>query len=136
MSDKARVPLINPALLVSASAVAILSTDLYTPSLPHLQSFFATDAATRRFGRAAAVFGAVEMGGGALGALAVGLLHDGTAWPLASVMGGATLLAAAVFWLAAPWRESAGLSHDHGPSHDDVVGGSSDEQLDHHTEQH
>jgi DHA1 family bicyclomycin/chloramphenicol resistance-like MFS transporter len=80
-------------------------------------------------GRAAAVFGAVEMGGGALGALAVGLLHDGTAWPLALVMGGATLLAAAIFWLAALWR-GTGLSHD------DVVGDSSDHQLDHQTEQH
>ena len=37
-------------------------------------------------GRTAAVFGAVEMGGGALGALAVGFLHDGTAWPLVVVM--------------------------------------------------
>jgi DHA1 family bicyclomycin/chloramphenicol resistance-like MFS transporter len=80
-------------------------------------------------GRAAAVFGAVEMGGGALGALAVGLLHDGTAWPLALVMGGATLLAAAIFRLAAPWRGP-------GPSQDDVVGDASDEQIDHQTEQH
>jgi DHA1 family bicyclomycin/chloramphenicol resistance-like MFS transporter len=80
-------------------------------------------------GRAAAIFGAVEMGGGALGALAVGLLHDGTAWPLASVMAAAALLAAAIFWLAAPWRGVGG-------SHDDVVGEASDNQLDHQTEQH
>jgi DHA1 family bicyclomycin/chloramphenicol resistance-like MFS transporter len=80
-------------------------------------------------GRAAAIFGAVEMGGGALGALAVGLLHDGTAWPLVVVMGAATIMAAAVFWLAAPWRSAGG-------SHDDVVGDPSDNQLDHQTEQH
>jgi len=80
-------------------------------------------------GRAAAVFGAVEMGGGALGALSVGLLHDGTAWPLATVMAAATLLAAAIFWLAAPWR-GTGLSHD------DAVGDSYDHQIDHQTEQH
>jgi MFS transporter, DHA1 family, multidrug resistance protein len=40
----ARVPLLIPALLVSASFVSILSTDLYTPSLPHLQGVFGTDA--------------------------------------------------------------------------------------------
>jgi DHA1 family bicyclomycin/chloramphenicol resistance-like MFS transporter len=38
------VPVLIPALLVSASFVSILSTDLYTPSLPHLQAVFATDA--------------------------------------------------------------------------------------------
>jgi DHA1 family bicyclomycin/chloramphenicol resistance-like MFS transporter len=40
----APVPVLIPALLVSASFVSILSTDLYTPSLPHLQAVFATDA--------------------------------------------------------------------------------------------
>ena len=40
----ARVPLYIPALLISASAVSILSTDLYTPSLPHLQGYFGADA--------------------------------------------------------------------------------------------
>jgi DHA1 family bicyclomycin/chloramphenicol resistance-like MFS transporter len=39
-----RVPVLIPALLVSASFVSILSTDLYTPSLPHLQGVFETDA--------------------------------------------------------------------------------------------
>lgn len=38
------MPVLIPALLVSASFVSILSTDLYTPSLPHLQAVFATDA--------------------------------------------------------------------------------------------
>ncbi len=40
----ARVPLYIPALLISASAVSILSTDLYTPSLPHLQGTFGAEA--------------------------------------------------------------------------------------------
>ena len=40
----ARVPLYIPALLISASAVSILSTDLYTPSLPHLQGYFGAEA--------------------------------------------------------------------------------------------
>ena len=35
-----------PALLVAASSVSILSTDLYTPSLPHLPAYFGTDAET------------------------------------------------------------------------------------------
>jgi len=38
------VPILIPALLIMASATSILSTDLYTPSLPHLQEVFATDA--------------------------------------------------------------------------------------------
>ena len=40
----AQVPLYIPALLISASAVSILSTDLYTPSLPHLQGYFGAEA--------------------------------------------------------------------------------------------
>ncbi len=42
----AAVPVIVPTLLIAASAVSILSTDMYAPSLPHLASIFATDAAT------------------------------------------------------------------------------------------
>jgi len=40
----ARVPVLIPALLISASFVSILSTDLYTQSLPHLQGVFDTGA--------------------------------------------------------------------------------------------
>jgi DHA1 family bicyclomycin/chloramphenicol resistance-like MFS transporter len=40
------VPLIIPALLISGTATSILSTDLYTPSLPHLPAYFGTDAST------------------------------------------------------------------------------------------
>ena len=40
------VPLIVPAVLVAATATAILSTDLYAPSLPHLPEYFGTSAET------------------------------------------------------------------------------------------
>ncbi|MBT4488722.1 MAG: MFS transporter, partial [Rhodospirillaceae bacterium] len=43
---KAPVPVLIPALLIMASGTSVLSTDLYTPSLPHLQGVFGTDAAT------------------------------------------------------------------------------------------
>jgi DHA1 family bicyclomycin/chloramphenicol resistance-like MFS transporter len=41
---KPPVPVVIPALLIMASGTAVLSTDLYTPSLPHLQEVFDTDA--------------------------------------------------------------------------------------------
>ncbi len=41
---KAPVPVVIPALLIMASATAVLSTDLYTPLLPHLQGVFGADA--------------------------------------------------------------------------------------------
>ena len=39
-------PLIIPVLLVAAASASILSTDLYTPSLPHLTDYFETSAET------------------------------------------------------------------------------------------
>lgn len=45
-SSTATVPLIIPALLVAATSMSILSTDLYTPSLPHLTNYFGTSAET------------------------------------------------------------------------------------------
>ncbi len=39
-------PLIIPVLLVAAASASILSTDLYTPSLPHLTEYFETSAET------------------------------------------------------------------------------------------
>ncbi len=42
---RASVPLFIPTLLILASAVSILATDLYTPSMPHLQDVFDTDEA-------------------------------------------------------------------------------------------
>ena len=41
-----RVPPIVLGVLIMASSASILSTDLYTPSLPHLPAALATDAAT------------------------------------------------------------------------------------------
>ncbi|MDE0942959.1 MAG: multidrug effflux MFS transporter [Alphaproteobacteria bacterium] len=43
-TSKPPVPIYIPALLILASATSILATDLYTPSLPHLQGVFNTDA--------------------------------------------------------------------------------------------
>ncbi len=40
------MPIIIPVLLVAATATSVLSTDLYTPSLPHLPAYFGTDATT------------------------------------------------------------------------------------------
>lgn len=40
------VPRYIPVLLVAVTSVVFLSTDLYTPSLPHLPAYFGTDAAT------------------------------------------------------------------------------------------
>ena len=37
---------IIPTILIAASSISILSTDLYAPSLPHLPAYFGTDAAT------------------------------------------------------------------------------------------
>ncbi|MGE5147174.1 MAG: multidrug effflux MFS transporter [Candidatus Eiseniibacteriota bacterium] len=46
MGRRGTVPRYIPLLLVSVTSVVILSTDLYTPSLPHLPDYFGTDAAT------------------------------------------------------------------------------------------
>jgi DHA1 family bicyclomycin/chloramphenicol resistance-like MFS transporter len=51
-------------------------------------------------GQAAAMLGFVQMAGGALGAQAVGLLHDGTALPLAVVCAGCAALAIAAYFLS------------------------------------
>lgn len=63
----------------------------------------ALDAATGGRGVAAAMIGALEMGGGALGAFMVTLTHDGTAWPLAITVAILALLAG-VIYIAFPAR--------------------------------
>jgi DHA1 family bicyclomycin/chloramphenicol resistance-like MFS transporter len=60
-------------------------------------------------GYTAAFLGAAEMGGGGLGAFLVGVLHDGSAWPIAILVGGASLLAAALYLAARPWRFAAAV---------------------------
>ena len=52
-------------------------------------------------GAAAALLGTIEMGGGAIGALGVGALHDGTSWPMGMVIAGAGLAALFFFQRAA-----------------------------------
>ncbi|MCZ6523023.1 MAG: multidrug effflux MFS transporter [Alphaproteobacteria bacterium] len=64
----------------------------------------AFDVCRAGHGYAAALLGALEMGGGGIGAFLVGLLHDGSARPIAVVLGGASLLAAVLYLTARPWR--------------------------------
>ncbi|MCG8694367.1 MAG: multidrug effflux MFS transporter [Minwuiales bacterium] len=64
----------------------------------------AIDAATGGRGSVAASLGALEIGGAALGAFAVGALHNDTPWPLALTVAGFALGAAAVYLVARPWR--------------------------------
>ena len=64
----------------------------------------ALDTARSARGSAAAMLGALEMGGGAAGAFGVGIFHDGTAWPMAWIVGAAALLAVALFAVSKPWR--------------------------------
>ena len=44
--SRAPVPFVVPLTLMAVSAVSILSTDMYTPSLPHLPGVFETTAET------------------------------------------------------------------------------------------
>ena len=64
------VPLYIPVLLVSVTSVVILSTDLYTPSLPHLPAYFGTDAATVQLTMS------LNLAAFALGQLLLGPLSD------------------------------------------------------------
>jgi DHA1 family bicyclomycin/chloramphenicol resistance-like MFS transporter len=64
----------------------------------------AFDVCRAGHGYAAAMLGALEMGGGGVGAFLVGLLHDGSARPIVIVLGGASLLAVVLYLAARPWR--------------------------------
>ena len=59
-----------PAVLIACMCVSILSTDLYTPSLPHLTRVFGTDAGTVQMTMSANFIGY------ALGPFAIGPLSD------------------------------------------------------------
>lgn len=86
----------GPASLTAAMSIFAVGLGLVFATAP----VRALAASTGRHGLAAAMLGLMEMGGGALGALAVGLLHDGTAWPMAWVLGACTALALAAYcWL-------------------------------------
>ena len=71
----------------------------------------AFDVSRQGHGYAAALIGAVEMGLGGLGAFLVGVLHDGTAWPIAFVIAGTALLAIGHYLVARPWRVKAVGEH-------------------------
>lgn len=58
-------------------------------------------------GLAAALLATFEMGGGGLGAYAVGLLHDGSGWPLGITLAATTVLALVIFLAVRPWRFAA-----------------------------
>lgn len=64
----------------------------------------AFDVSRLGHGYSSAVIGAVEMGLGGLGAFLVGVLHDGTAWPVALVIAASALLAIGYYLAARPWR--------------------------------
>lgn len=66
----------------------------------------ALSAEAQRAGSASALLGMTQNLIGALGAVAAGLVHDGTARPLALVMAAATLAGLLCFVLLKPWRRS------------------------------
>jgi DHA1 family bicyclomycin/chloramphenicol resistance-like MFS transporter len=57
-------------------------------------------AARGSTGVAAALLSAVEMGGGAIGAFAVGIFDDGTAWPMAITVAASAAVALVAYKLA------------------------------------
>ncbi len=64
----------------------------------------AFDVCRAGHGHAAAMLGALPMAVSALGTFCVVLLHDGSAWPAATVFAGAMLVAAALYLYVRPWR--------------------------------
>jgi hypothetical protein len=50
------------------------------------------------------MLGTLQMAGAGLAALAVGVLHDGSAWPLAWTLLASGLLAAVIYGIARPWK--------------------------------
>jgi len=64
----------------------------------------AFDVSRVSHGYAAALIGAAEMGLGGVGAFLVGVLHDGTAWPIALVIAGSAVFAIGYFLMVRPWR--------------------------------
>ena len=90
----------TPSVIAAAMSLYAFGLGLVVATAP----VRALDTAASARGSAAAMLGALEMGGGALGALGVGFLHDGTAWPMALIVGGSALLAAGLFVAARRWR--------------------------------
>jgi DHA1 family bicyclomycin/chloramphenicol resistance-like MFS transporter len=69
-AGRGAVPRYIPLLLVTVTSAVILSTDLYTPSLPHLPAYFGTDAATVQLTMS------LNLAAFALGQLVLGPLSD------------------------------------------------------------
>jgi len=82
----------GPATLTSAVSLFVFGMGLVWTTSP----IEALSNAPGGTGAASAMLGVMEMGGGALGAFAVGVFHDGTAWPLVwtTAAGSAMALAA------------------------------------------
>ena len=90
----------TPAAIAAAMSLYVFGLGLVFATAP----VRALDTAASARGSAAAMLGTMEMGGGAIGAFGVGLLHDGTAWPMALIVGGGGLLAAGLFVATRRWR--------------------------------
>lgn len=64
---------------------------------PNLQAI-ALEPFRSSAGRASALMGSIRMLGGALASSLVGVLHNGTAWPMVGLMAGLILLVTALLW--------------------------------------
>ncbi len=94
----------TPGSLTAAVSLSTFGLGFLFATAP-IRALAAGDA---QHGLTAALLGSLEMGGGALGALAVGIFHDGTAWPLAITFGVCNIMAALAYIFCAPWRITAG----------------------------
>lgn len=113
-------PILKAGIWISASggaaSIAVLASGLESPvTITAAMALFAfglgpifatapvwsLHAARGSTGVAAALLSAVEMGGGAIGAFAVGIFDDGTAWPMAITITAGTAVAMVAYKLAA-----------------------------------
>ncbi|RED54148.1 multidrug effflux MFS transporter [Aestuariispira insulae] len=85
----ARLIDLTPMLIAGGMTIFAIGLGLVFASAP----IRAMDCAPTGRGPSAAMLGALEMGGAGLGSLTVGLLNDGTDWPLAVGVGGFSLVA-------------------------------------------
>ncbi len=107
MAAATLVPLMLLVLGLEHPATLTFGFALYTLGMGPL---FATapvralDATPAARGAASAMLGTLQMAGAGLAALAVGVLHDGSAWPLAWTLLASGLLAAVIYGIARPWK--------------------------------
>ncbi len=86
----------SPVTITASVSICVLGAGFIFATAP----MRALGSAAGSGGVAAALLGVIEMGGGSLGALAVGLFHDGSAWPLAVSLVAFTLLMLANYAVA------------------------------------